>query len=63
MYLYLYIHTHMYTYTWIKPCSKAAVVNDSKANLKCIISRKQKACSCAPSTTGAAYAASGLWRA
>jgi len=43
--------------------SKAAVVNDSKAILKYIISRKQKACSCAPSTTGAAYAASGAWRA
>jgi len=43
--------------------SKTAVVNDSKAILKCIISRKQKACSCAPSTTGAAYAASGAWRA
>ena len=24
---------------------------------------KQKACSCAPSTIGAAYAASGAWRA
>ena len=43
--------------------SKAAVMNDSKAILKCIISRKQKACSCTPSTTGAAYAASGAWRA
>jgi len=29
-------------------------VTDSKAILKCIISRKQKACSCTPSTTGAA---------
>ena len=28
-----------------------------------IISRKQKACSCAPSTTGAVDAASGVWRA
>jgi len=43
--------------------STAAVVNDSKAILKCIISRKQKACSCTSSTTGAAYAASGAWRA
>jgi len=43
--------------------SKAAVVNDSKAILKCIISRTQKACSCTSSTTGAAYAASGAWRA
>jgi hypothetical protein len=43
--------------------SKAAVVNDSKAILKGIISRKQKACSCTPSTTGAAYAASGAWHA
>ena len=43
--------------------SKAAVVNDSKAILKFIISRKQKACSCTSSTTGAAYAASGVWRA
>ena len=42
--------------------SKAAVVNASKAILKRIISRKQKACSCTPSTTGAAYAASGAWR-
>jgi len=42
--------------------SKAAVVNDSKAILKCIISRKQEACSCAASTTGAVYAASGEWR-
>jgi len=33
------------------------------AILKSIISRKQKAWSCAPSTTGAAYAASGAWRA
>ena len=40
--------------------SKTAVVNDSEAILKCILSRKQKACSCAHSTTGAAYAASGL---
>jgi len=43
--------------------SKAVVVNDSKAILKCIFSRKQKACSCTSSTTGAAYAASGAWRA
>jgi len=43
--------------------SKATVVNDSKAILICIISRKQKACSCTSSTTGAAYAASGVWRA
>jgi len=35
------------------------LVNDSKSILKCILSHKQKACSCAPSTTGAAYAASG----
>jgi len=42
---------------------KAAVLNDSKAILKYVISRKQKACSCTPSTTGAAYAASGAWRA
>ena len=28
----------------------------------CIISRKQKACSCAPSTTRAACAAGGVWR-
>ena len=34
-------------------------MNDSKAILRCIISRKQKACSCTSSTTGAAYAASG----
>jgi len=33
--------------------SKAAVVNDSKAILKCIISRKQKACSYPHSMTGA----------
>ena len=39
--------------------SKAAVVKDSKAILKCIISRKKKACSCTSSTTGAAYVASG----
>jgi len=45
------------------PVAKAAVVNDSKAILKSIISRKQKACSCTSSTTGAAYAASGAWRA
>ena len=38
-------------------------MNDSKSILKCIISRKQKACSCTPSTTEAAYAASGAWRA
>jgi len=43
--------------------SKAAVVNASKANLKCILSRKQTAYSCTPSKTGAAYAASGGWRA
>jgi len=43
--------------------SKADAVNDSKAILKCIISHKQKACSCMSSTTGAAYAASGAWRA
>jgi len=43
--------------------SKAAVVNDSRAILNCIISRKHKACSCTPSTTGAAYAAGGAWRA
>ena len=43
--------------------SKAAVVNDSKVMRQCIISRKQKACSCTSSTTGAAYAASGAWRA
>jgi len=43
--------------------SKAAVVNDSKAILVCGISRKQKACSCTSSTTGAAYAASGAWHA
>ena len=36
---------------------------DSKAILKCIISRKQKMCSCAPTTTGTAHAASGVWRA
>jgi len=36
---------------------------DFKAVLNCIISRKQKACSCAASTTGAAHAASGMWRA
>jgi len=30
--------------------------NDFKPILKCSISRKQKACSCAPSMTGAAYA-------
>jgi len=35
--------------------------NDSKAILKCTISRKQKACSCTSPTTGAAYAASGAW--
>jgi len=29
-------------------------VNDSKVIFKCIISRKQRACSRAPSTTGAA---------
>jgi len=46
-----------------KQISKAAEVNDSKAILKCIISRKQKACSCTSSTTGAVYAASGAWRA
>jgi len=28
-----------------------------------VISRKQKTCSCTSSTTGAAYAASGVWRA
>ena len=38
-------------------------VNHSKATPKCIISRKQKACACKSSTTGAAYAASGAWRA
>jgi len=43
--------------------SKVAVLNDSKAILKCIITRKQNACSCTPSKTGAAYAASGAWRA
>jgi len=43
--------------------SKAVVANESKAILKYMIFRKQKACSCAPSTTGAAYAASGVWRA
>jgi len=43
--------------------SSKPVVNDSKAILKCIISRKQKACSCTSSTTGAAYAASGAWHA
>ena len=43
--------------------SNAAVVTDSKAILKCIISRKQKACSCTSSTTGAAYTASDVWRA
>jgi len=43
--------------------SKAAVVNDSKAILKCTISRTQKACSCTSLTTGAAYAASGAWGA
>ena len=37
----------------LRDTSKSAVVNDSKAILKCIISRKQKACSCTPSTTGA----------
>jgi len=36
---------------------------NSKAILKCIISRKQKARSCTASTTGVAYAASGAWRA
>jgi len=43
--------------------SASLVVNDSKAILNCIISRKQKACSYTSSTTGAAYAASGAWRA
>jgi len=43
--------------------SKVAVVDDSKAILKCIISRNHKACSCTPLATGAAYAASGAWRA
>jgi len=38
-----------------------AVLNDPKTILKYIICRKQKACFCAPSTTGAAYAASGAW--
>jgi len=38
-------------------------VNNPKAILKCSISRKHKACSYAPSTSGAAYAASGAWRA
>jgi len=39
-------------------------IDDSKAILKCIFSRKQKAaCSCTPLTTGAAYTASGAWRA
>ena len=43
--------------------SKAAVVNDSEAIVKCIISRNQKAYYCTHSRTGAAYAASGAWRA
>jgi len=43
--------------------SKAEELNYSKPILNCITSRKQKACSCAPSKAGAAYAASGAWRA
>jgi len=39
------------------------LVAASQEYLKCIISRKQKACSCTPSTTGAAYAARDAWRA
>jgi len=40
-----------------------SILNDVEAILQCTLSRKQTACSCAPSATGAAHVVSGVWRA
>jgi len=69
VYIYIYIDIYIYVYHVDTRTNAQSiprvniVVHDSEAIFKCIIFRKQKSCSCAPSTTGATYAASGAWRA